>query len=140
MPEIKSSASIAEKWARVTPQRTADYEEGVKNPRTDWEAATKNAAAAQAEGVQKAIAEKRFEKGVAAAGTGKWQKGATEKGVQRWGTGVQAAGGDYAEGFAPFADTIRATKLPPRYPKGDPRNIERVKTMSQALHMKKVGK
>lgn len=139
MADIKSSSAIAEKWARVTPQRTQDYQEGVQNPRTDWEQATKAAAQSQAEGVQKAIAEKRFEKGVAKAGTGKWQEGATGKGVQRWGTGVQAAGEAYAEGFQPFADTIKNTKLPPRYPKGDPRNIERVKAMASAMHAKKVG-
>lgn len=140
MADIKSSSSIAEKWARVTPQRTEDYNQGVQNPKTDWARATAAAAASQAAGVQAAIAEKRFEKGVAKAGTSKWQEGASTKGVQRWGTGVQAAGQAYAEGFQPFADTIKSTVLPPRYPKGDPRNLERVKAISGALHAKKVGK
>jgi len=140
MPDIKSSSAIAEKWSRVTPQRTADYEQGVKNPRTSWKDATKAAAQAQAEGVQKAIAEKRFEKGVDKAGDEAWQRGATEKGAMRWGPGVQIAGEAYAEGFQPFADTIKSTKLPPRYPKGDPRNLERTKAMAAALHAKKVGK
>lgn len=140
MPEIKSSANIAEKWARVTPQRTEDYKQGVENPRTDWAKATQGAAAAQAAGVQAAIQEKRFEKGVAKAGTSKWQKNASEKGTQRWGSGVQAAGEDYSTGFQPYAETIKSTTLPARYPKGDPRNLERVKVMAQALHAKKVGK
>jgi len=140
MPEIKSSQNIAEKWQRVTPQRTEDYKQGVESPRVDWAKATQQAAAAQAAGVQAAIAEKRFEKGVAKAGTSKWQKNASEKGTQRWGAGVQAAGEDYATGFQPYADTIKSTTLPARYPKGDPRNLERVKVMAQALHAKKVGK
>lgn len=140
MPDIKSSGNIAEKWARVTPQRTQDYEEGVKNPRTDWAKATSAAAASQAAGVQAAIADKRFEKGVAKTGTSGWQAGATGKGVQRWGTGVQGAGEAYANGFQPYADVIKNTTLPPRYPKGDPRNVERVKAMAAAMHAKKVGK
>lgn len=140
MANIKDAGQIAAKWARVTPQRTDDYQSGVENPRTDWQQATAAAAGAQAAGVQQAIAEKRFEKGVAKAGTAKWQKGATDKGVQRWGPGVQAAGGDYEQGFKPYADTIKSTTLPPRYPKGDPRNLDRVKAISSALHAKKVGK
>ena len=36
MAEIKSMASIKEKWARVTPQRTQDYQIGVQNPKRDW--------------------------------------------------------------------------------------------------------
>ena len=34
---VPSAAKIASKWARVTPERTLDYEEGVRNPARDWE-------------------------------------------------------------------------------------------------------
>lgn len=138
MPEIKSANEIAAKWARVTPQRTDDYEQGVKSPKRDWEQATLEAADRQAEGVQIAIQEKRFEKGVAKAGTSKWQRGATTKGPQRWSQGVQLGADDYEEGFKPFRDVIEDTVLPPRFPAGDPRNIERVKAIAEALHNKRV--
>ena len=138
MPEVKSASEIAGKWARVTPQRTADYEDGVKNPKRDWEQATIEAADRQAEGVQKAIQEDRFAKGVAKAGTSKWQKGATQKGPQRWSQGVQLGEDEYEKGFAPFRDVIEQTDLPPRFPAGDPRNIERVQTMAAALHKRRV--
>ncbi|GAH18713.1 unnamed protein product, partial [marine sediment metagenome] len=36
MAEIRSIDHIAKKWSRVTPQRRADYEFGVNNPRRDW--------------------------------------------------------------------------------------------------------
>lgn len=140
MPEIKSSGSIAEKWKRVTPQRVDDYSAGVASPRTSWQKATAAAATAQAEGSKKAIEEKRFEKGVAKAGDQKWQRNAQEKGAMRWGPGVEASGQAYAEGFQPYADTIKSTALPPRFAKGDPRNIDRTKAMAAALHAKKVGK
>lgn len=138
MPEIKSASDIAAKWARVTPQRTADYEAGVRNPKRDWEQATLAAADRQAEGVQLAIQEDRYSKGVAKAGTAKWQKGATQKGPQRWSQGVQLGEDEYQSGFAPFRDVIENTTLPPRFPAGDPRNIERVKAMAEALHRRRV--
>ena len=138
MPEIKSSREIAAKWARVTPQRTEDYEQGVQNPKKDWEQETLAAADRQAEGVQKAIQENRFEKGVAKAGTAKWQKGATTKGPQRWSQGVQVGEDDYEAGFAPFRDVINNTTLPPRFPAGDPRNIERTAAMAKALHDRRI--
>lgn len=138
MPEIKSASAIAEKWSRVTPQRTADYEQGVRNPKKDWEQSTLAAADRQAEGVQQAIAEGRFEKGVSKAGTSKWQKGATEKGPQRWSQGVQISADEYEAGFAPFRDVIEQTTLPPRFAAGDPRNIERTKAMAEALHARRV--
>lgn len=139
MADIRPVSSIAEKWSRVTPQRADDYAEGVKNPKKDWAAATKAAQKAWAEGVQQAVRDRRFGKGVSAAGTNKWQEKTIAKGVDRWGPGVQVSRGDYEAGFAPYAETIAATQLPPRFPKGDPRNIERVRVIAQALRAKKVG-
>lgn len=136
MPKVKSN--YASKWARVTPQRTEDYEQGINNPRVPWAEATIKAAANQAAGVQEAIRDKRFEKGVAKAGDAEWQKGALTKGVSRFGEGVQLAEQKYAANFAPYAAVIEGITLPPRYPKGDPRNIERVKVIAAALRNKKV--
>lgn len=133
MAEIRSIEEISKKWATVTPQRAADYEFGVRNPRKDWAAATRGAAEAWKSGVQAAISEGRFEKGVAKAGTGKWLAGSTEKGVQRWGPGVALAEDAYASGFAPYADAIRRTTLPPRYGRRDPRNLLRVNAIVQAM-------
>lgn len=137
---IKDSSEIAKKWARVTPQRTEDYSSGVKNPTKDWGAATLASSDAQAKGIQQAISEKRFEKGVSKAGTAKWQAKTATKGVDRWGSGVQVAQPDFESGFAPYAQRIASTTLPPRYPKGDPRNLERVAVIAKALRAQKVGK
>lgn len=134
MPPIKSAKDIAEKWARVTPQRAPDYEAGVRNPKVDWAKATVASAPAYKEGIQKSIAEGRFEKGVTAAGTEKWQRRASEVGPGRYSQGVQAAAPDYEKGFSKFRDVIERTTLPARFAKGDPRNIERVRAMAKALH------
>jgi len=134
MPAIRNASEIAEKWARVTPGRAPDYEAGVKSPKKDWESETLKAADAYREGVQAAISEGRFEKGVRKAGTSKWQDRAIRLGVTRWGPGVAAAKDAYAKGFAPYRDIIERIELPPRRPKGDPGNIDRVRVIAMALH------
>jgi hypothetical protein len=80
-----------------------------------------------------------YAKGVAKAGTAKWQDKAAKKGPSRFAEGVQLAAGDYGTGFSAYADVIKGTTLPPRYPSGDIRNLDRVKVISQALRKKKMG-
>ena len=139
MPAIKSTSTSSDKWVRRAGQASGDYAKGVQNPRTSWAEATAGAAQAQADGVQQAISEGRFEKGVNAAGNSKWQRKATSVGAQRYGPGVAAAKGDYEAGFAPYAAVIQGVTLPPRGPKGDPRNYARTQAIGDALHAAKVG-
>lgn len=135
---IPSIAVIAEKWERVTPLRSQDYITGVKTTRKDWEAETIAAADNYARGVTAAIADRRFERGVAKAGTEKWRKNAVEKGGTRWGQGVRLGGVEYAKGFQPYRDALEALDLPPRGPRGDPMNIERVRIIAETLHQLKL--
>jgi len=139
MAEIAGVDVIADKWARVTPTRTADYEAGVKSPRRDWARATLNAVAAFKAGVQEAISKGTWEKGVARAGNAAWQSGAIEKGVARWGPGVQVAQAKYSTAFAPFVAAIKAVTLPPRYARRDPRNLARVNAIVDALSKAKMA-
>lgn len=139
MAEIRDTAQIAKKWATVTPGRSADYEAGVQAPRKDWARVTVAAADAWKAGVTAAIAAGSFSRGVAKAGVAKWQQGAITKGVQRWGPGVQLAEEAYATGFAPYADAIRRTTLPPRFARRDPRNMARVTAIVDALKKVKEG-
>ena len=139
MPKIRSASDIADKWKRVTPGRTEDYRLGVENPKKDWADETKKAESTYKEAITKSLAEGRFGKGVDAAGTEKWKDGAILKGIPRWGQGVEFGIENYEKGFAPYRDVIERTTLPKRYPKGDPRNYERVKAIGSALHKEKVG-
>lgn len=139
MPKVKDPSRIATKWARVTPLRTEDYDAGLRDPSSDWQTATAAAEGRYKEGVSKAAARGSFGKGVTKAGTAKWQRRAIDVGTRRWGEGVQAAKGDFQSGFEPYAQVISSTTLPPRYPKGDPRNMERAAVMAKALRAKKEG-
>lgn len=138
MAEIKSMSAIAEKWTRVTPGRTEDYKIGIQNPRRDWAKETEAAAGNWKAGVDKAQAAGLFEKGVIKAGTKKWQEKSLKKGPGRFAEGVYLAGPDYEKGFAPYREAIAAVDLGPRYPRRDPRNLERVKKVVDALIKEKL--
>ncbi len=133
MAFIRSIEQIAKKFASVTPGRTEDYRFGVENPRTDWATATAAAESAYESGVTQGIAKKRFGRGVKKAGTEAWQQGAIQKGTARWGPGVTISRDKYARNFAPFRDAIERVTLPPRFARRDPRNLERVKAIVNAL-------
>jgi len=138
MPAIRPIDHIANKWSRVTPQRRPDYEFGVNNPRRDWASAASGANATWKEAITSAAAADRFGKGVTKAGTAKWKDRAGKKGPSRFAEGVIIGMPDYQKGFSPYAETIKATTLPERFPKGDPRNIGRVSAIADALHKKRI--
>jgi len=134
MAAIKDLNAIREKYGRVAPTRVADYQAGVASPRRDWADSTTAAAGAYDQGVQEAIGEGRFAKGVAKAGSGKWSRKTLAVGVPRWAPGVNAGLQDYETGFAKYHAVIARTSLPPRGPTGDPRNLERVAVLARALN------
>jgi len=139
MPKIRSIDSITKKWTEVTPQRAPQYVEGVNDPKADWKTNTVAAAANYKAAMTLSLTQDRFLKGVNKVNTEKWKSKAIAKGAGRFSEGVALAGPDYSAGFGPFRDVISNTTLPPRYPKGDPRNIDRVRVMADALHKAKIG-
>jgi hypothetical protein len=139
MAQIKSDQASADKWTRRTQNAGTEYAEGVQNPRSDWASQTKAAEANYEKGVQAAIQRKSFGKGVTKTGTSGWQAAALEKGPSRFAAGVAGATNKYAEGFKPYRETIKNLTLPPRGPKGDPANIQRVAAVAKALHDKKLA-
>lgn len=139
MAEIKPLGDIREKWTRVTPGRTEDYKLGIQNPRRDWEEETLAGKDNWKAGVDQAAAKGLFEKGVGKSGTKKWREHALKKGPGRFAEGVYIAGPDYESGFKPFHDAIARVDLGPRFPKRDPRNLDRVKRIVDALVEEKVG-
>lgn len=139
MAEIKSMASIRDKWTRVTPGRTEDYKLGIQNPKRDWAAETEAAEGNWKAGIDAAASKGLFAKGVAKAGSKKWQEKALKKGPGRFAEGVYIAGPDYEAGFKPFRDAIEKTDLGPKFPRRDPRNLDRVKRVVDALITEKLG-
>lgn len=140
MAEIKSMAAIKEKWTRVTPQRTDDYSVGIKSPKRDWATEAAAGKGNWKAGVDAAAAKDLYAKGVTEAGSKKWQEKSLAKGPGRFAEGVYLAGPDYEKGFAPYRAAIAAVDLGPKFPRRDPRNLDRVKRVVTALVEEKVGK
>lgn len=137
--EIKPISRIKEKWTRVTPLRIEDYKIGVQQPRRDWEKSAVAAKESHKAAMATAAATDSFAKGITKAGSAKWQARALAKGPGRFAEGVMVGGDDYEKGFAPFRDELEKTPLPPRFPRRDPRNIQRVSVGNIALGKKKTG-
>ena len=139
MAAIRSLSSIAQKWQERASSASNVYAAGVQSPKSDWAAQTAAAAGNWEAGVTEAARNKSFGKGVQAAGTPKWQQKSVSKGAPRYAPGVADALPDYSKGFEKFRQVIESTQLPPRFAKGDPRNIERVRTIASALRKAKVS-
>lgn len=139
MAEIKSLSVIRDKWTRVTPGRTEDYKLGIQNPRRDWAQETSAAADNWKAGIDAAATKGLFASGVEKAGTKKWQDKAMKKGPSRFAEGVYIAGPDFEKGFAPYREAIARVDLGPKFPRRDPRNLERVRKVVDALIAEKVG-
>jgi len=135
----KSSSDVRSKWARVTPQRTEDFIQGVSNPRRDWKASTAAAETRYKEGVQKSITENRFKRGIDKTSTDDWKNKTISKGQNRWGEGVAIGADAYEKGISPYLSVASSLDLGPKFPRGDPRNIDRVAKIAKALHAKRIS-
>ena len=138
--KIASTAAIAEKWKKVAPERAEDYRAGVEDPNVKWAAPAKAAESNYEEGIRTSIAEKRFGKGIDKAGDASWRTPTVEKGTRRWPEGIAVAGPAYQAGFDASRNVIASVDPPKKFPRGDIRNIDRVKAYSVPLHNKKIGK
>lgn len=131
---VPSPSVVSDKWRARSSSASDEYRQGIENPRRSWEDATADATQNWADGVQQAIANDRFGKGVNEAGNAKWERGAIEKGVPRYSQGIIAGREDFERGISEVLDVIGRVTLPPRGIKGSPQNIERVSAVANALH------
>jgi hypothetical protein len=132
MARVRSGG--AKRWVERAAQSSEAYKVGVQNPRIPWDQATEASESRWASGIQNAITNKRFSKGVAKAGNSKWVNNAVNLGVQRYASGVSNAVAAYTTGIAPYLSAIEGITLPPRGVRGDPNNIQRVTAVNKALH------
>jgi hypothetical protein len=137
---VKDAGSLAKKWVRNAGTAGPDYTAGVQAAGADWEANTRAAGDNYAQGVTAAIGDKRFERGVGAAGAAKYTGRASTLGAQRYGPGVQASEQEWAQKTQPFLQTIASLNLPVRRPKGDPGNMARSQAVAAALRAQAISK
>ncbi len=137
--KVKDAASSATRFVARGTQAAGDYANGVRGAGQDWQQATAASAENYAAGVQDAIGRGAFAKGVQKVGGDKYSTRAAEVGARRFPEGIRMAEGDWSRETEPYLQTIRGLTLPPRRPKGDPGNIERVAAVATALRRRKLG-
>jgi hypothetical protein len=135
---IKPIDQIVKKWQTNAGAAGANYVYGVQNPRRPQAATAVAAAQSWATGVQQAVTNGSYAKGVAAGAT-KYMTNATGKGAQRYPTGITAGVGDFQNGIQPYLNILSNLQLPARLPTGDPGNIQRVSTVDAALRAAKLA-
>lgn len=93
----KTVDQIIEKYQRGISGAGADYAAGVSNPSRPWAQATVQGAERWRQGLQEAMQNRAFEKGVQRAGDAKWQEKAANIGAQRYAASAAEAASAYAK-------------------------------------------
>lgn len=137
---IKDTGALAKKFTARAQAAAPDYKTGVEQSGQNWESNTKASEDNYKAGVTQAAADGRFGKGVAKAGAAKFVSRASTLGAQRYPTGIAAAEGAWATGSQPYLDALKNMTLPPRAPKGDPRNQARANAVATQLRAMRVAK
>lgn len=137
--KTKALADVVQKFTDVTPGRSAYYEKGAVGAGAEWEKNAKGAAAAYKAAVSAPNIGAMFSGGITKAGAAKFDRKVKDVGVARFGPGVTAAAPDYAAGMAPMLETLAATTLPARAPRGSDSNLERVRAIATVLHKKRLA-
>jgi hypothetical protein len=137
--KIKDTATIAQKFVSRAGAATKDYSDGVASAGGDWEAGAKNGEQNFEQGIQEAITDKRYGRGVNGS-AGKYVANATKLGSQRYAPGVQNAQAAYQTGVQPYLDKLKSLQLPPKGPRRSPQNQARANMVALELGKLKTGK
>jgi len=137
--KVKDAATAGSKFVQRAAAAAGDYQTGVQGAGEDW---ARNAAASEENynaAIQESITRHAFARGVQTAGAAKYSQRAATTGARRFPEGVREGGPAFQAGVQPFLQAISALTLPPRRPKGDPANFQRVQVIGDALRRRKVG-
>uniref|UniRef100_A0A6M3LCF5 Uncharacterized protein n=1 Tax=viral metagenome TaxID=1070528 RepID=A0A6M3LCF5_9ZZZZ len=133
-----SKKGSKERWVCRTTEATEEYKKGIKDTTKSWGKCTCEAEDRYKAGVDAAQSRGAFKKGVEKVGrTGFLQK-TLLKGPTRFAQGVADGADAYEEGYKPYHAHFPSIFMPTRFPRGDPRNLERCKAVCTAMGQKKV--
>lgn len=140
MPVIKDITTSAQKWSRNAGSAATEFAANAQGAAAKWGQETQKSGANFRQAISAGNIQAKFERGVAkAAQSGKFARKLALVGASRYSEGVGAAQQDWASGFEPYQSVLQGVTLPPRAPRGDARNYERVKAIGQALNAKRIA-
>ena len=126
MAQVRSVGDSAKKFVARAQAAASDYQAGVQNAGSRWQAGAEASEDAYATGVQEALADKRFGKGVRKAGASKYQTNAVKLGPERFRTGVANAETAYQTGVQPYVAAMQGFTYSQRGARGSAQNARRV--------------
>lgn len=91
MARAQNAASVADRWSRNLSNSTDKMREGIQSVTTSPTEAAIAAKDRYINGVQQAVADGRYERGLRAVTLQQWQEAFLTKGIQRISSGAQAA-------------------------------------------------
>lgn len=125
--QVRDAAASAKKFKERAKAAQTDYETGVRGAGGKWQAGAAASDEAYREGVNAAMSEGRFSKGVQKGGAAeKYQTNATKLGPRRFAEGVENAEQAYSRGVQPFISAMASTTLSNRGSRASGANIRRV--------------
>lgn len=137
---IKSAQTLLAKYQRNTANASQSYQDGINNPRRDWQAVTAAAEGSYEAGVQNAVANKSFSKGITPDAAAKQKANALALGANRYGPGTQNAAPAWAKNVQPVLDAMSNVPDQPRGPKMSPQNFQKQQAFAAAAHSAKKNK
>lgn len=140
MPKTIGVDRTVKKWISRARVARPDYEEGIKAPKEPWEARATAAKETYKAAVTSPDVPELFVRGIKRAGTARWQDMALKKGADRYTPGVELSQDYYKSQMSEILGTIERITLPTRAPRGDVRNLDRVKKIFEELHAWRLAK
>jgi hypothetical protein len=140
MPAVKDLTSAAQKWSRNAGAAATEFAANAQGAADKWGRNTQASGGNFRQAISAGNIQAKFERGVSkAAQLGKFARKLASVGAGRYSEGVGGAQQDWSTGFEPYHGVLQTISLPPRAPRGDARNYERVKAVGQALNAKRIA-
>jgi len=128
------------KWLGRARVARPDYEAGIKAPKEPWYEQTLKAKATYKAAISAPEVPELFERGVKRAGKERWETMALKKGADRFVPGVELSEPYYRSQMSDILSELERITIPERAPRGDLRNLERVKKIFVGLHAWRLAK
>lgn len=128
------------KWITRARVATPDYEMGIKAPKEPWLERAIAAKPTFSAAIKAPEVPDLFERGIKRAGKARWEDMALKKGRDRYAPGVELSEPYYSAQMSEILGVIERTVIPARQPRGDVRNLERVKKIFDELHAWRLAK
>lgn len=135
---VPTATEASNDWVQKAQASVNKYKTKVASSGQRWQEATSNSGQIWAAEVQKAVANGRFESGIAGKAND-YQQMASTKGAQNYGGGITAGQNKYANKIAKVLSVIQGGQLPPPGPRNSPQQYARSQYVGNLLNAAKMA-